>query len=68
MAAYLFNTCVEKLIDNDVQARGCMTRMEGRLSKTGRTEEFNRQFQDNIDRGVFKCLLGEELKAYKGPI
>jgi hypothetical protein len=45
-----------------------MTRMEGRLSKTGRTEEFNRQFHDNIDRRVFKCLSGEELEVYEGPV
>ncbi len=40
-----------------------MTKMEGRLIKTGRTEEFNKQFQDNINRGggVFKRLSKEEL-------
>jgi hypothetical protein len=34
------------------QARGYMSRMEARLLKTGRLDEFNRQFQDNVDRGV----------------
>jgi hypothetical protein len=52
VAAYSFNTYVEKLIDNCSQVRGCMTRMEGRLIKTGKSEEFNKQIQDNIERGV----------------
>jgi hypothetical protein len=30
-----------------------MTKMEGGLIKTGRTEEFNKQFQDNVSLGVF---------------
>jgi hypothetical protein len=29
-------------------------KMEVRLIKTERLEEFNWQFQDNVDRGVFK--------------
>jgi hypothetical protein len=51
IAGYPFNTLVEKLIDNYNQARGCMSRMEARLVKKGRIAEFNRQFQDNVDRG-----------------
>jgi hypothetical protein len=31
----------------------CMTKMEGGLIKTGRTEEFNKQFQGNVSLGVF---------------
>jgi hypothetical protein len=50
-----FNTLVERLINNYAQARGCIGRMEARLVKTGRLAEFNRQFQDNVDRGVFKA-------------
>jgi hypothetical protein len=30
--------------------------METRLLKKGRIAEFNRQFQDNVDRGVFKPI------------
>jgi hypothetical protein len=37
-----------------------------RLTKTGKTEEFNRQFQDNIDMGVFRRLSHKELEVYKG--
>jgi hypothetical protein len=39
----------------------CMIRMEGRLVKTGRMEEFTKQFQDNIDREVFRRTFKEEL-------
>jgi hypothetical protein len=45
-----------------------MTKMEARLERTGRLEEFNPQFQDNIDRGVFSRLAVEEAQAYEGPI
>ncbi len=68
MGAYPFNTFVGKLIDNYFQARGCMRKMEARLLKTGRLEEFNRQFQDNINGGVFKRLTAEEARAYSGPV
>jgi hypothetical protein len=35
------STRVKKLIDNYMQARTCMTKMAGRLTKTRRTKEFN---------------------------
>jgi hypothetical protein len=60
VAAYPFNTYGEKLIDNFEQANSCMVRTEGRLIKTGRTEVFNEQFEDNIDRGVFRHFLRVE--------
>jgi hypothetical protein len=45
-----------------------MSRMERRLVKKGRLEEFNRQFQDNVSRGVFKPIPREEADRYKGAI
>jgi hypothetical protein len=48
---------VEKLINNYAQAMNCMIRMEGKLGKTRRMEEFNKQFQDNIDREVLDAPL-----------
>jgi hypothetical protein len=45
-----------------------MGKMEARLVKTGRLDEFNQQFQDNVDRGVFKSLTRKEADNYKGPI
>jgi hypothetical protein len=68
IAGYPFNTLVEKLIDNYGQARGCMSRMEARLLKEGRIAEFNRQFQDNVNRGVFRPIPREEADRYKGAV
>ncbi len=68
MAGYPFNTLVERLVDNYAQARGNMGRMEARLVKTGWLDEFNQQFQDNVEKGVFKALTWKEADNYKGPI
>jgi hypothetical protein len=68
VARYPFNTLVERLIGNFTQARWCMGKMEARLVKTGRLDEFNQQFQDNVDRGVFKSLTRKEADNYKGSI
>ncbi len=68
IAGYPFNTMVERLIDNYNQARGYMSMMEARLLKNKRLEEFNRQFQDNVDRGVFKPISKEEADQYKGAV
>ncbi len=51
---------VDCLIHNYNQARGYMSKMEARLFR--RLDEFNRQFQDNVDRGVFKHYLGRRWK------
>jgi hypothetical protein len=64
VAGYPFNTMVERLIDN----YGYMSKMEARLLKTGRLDEFNQQFQDKWDRGVFKAVPREEADRYKGPV
>ncbi len=50
VAEYPFSTLVEWLIDNYAQARGYMGRKAARLVKTGRLDEFNEHFQDNMDR------------------
>jgi hypothetical protein len=42
--------------------------MEKSLAKARRTEEFNRQFQDDVDRGVFQKLMDKQNDVYKGPI
>jgi hypothetical protein len=44
-----------------------MEKMEKRLVKQGRVDEFNSQFKDTVDRGVFRELSKEELKEWKGP-
>ncbi len=38
------------------------------MPKKGRLEEFNRQFQDNVDRGVFKPIPKEEANQFKGAV
>jgi hypothetical protein len=43
-----------------------MSRMEARLLNKERLDEFNRQFQDNMDQGVFKPIPKEEADRYKG--
>jgi hypothetical protein len=45
-----------------------MNRMETRLLTKGRMEEFNRQFQDNVSRGVFRPISSEQASQYKGPV
>jgi hypothetical protein len=54
--------------------------MEKRLAKAGRTEEFNKQFQDNVERGTLDVEKGRDWRvqrplnyitmvgAYKWPI
>jgi hypothetical protein len=68
IAGYPFNTMVKRLIDNYNQARGLMSRLETRLLKKGRLEEFNRQFQDNVDGVVFRPISREEAGQYKGAV
>ncbi len=66
--SYPYNTCVGKLIDNYSQARGYTMKIEMRLERTDRMEEFNKQFQDNVDRVIFRSLTVEEVQTYKGPV
>jgi hypothetical protein len=68
VAGYPFNMLVRQLIDNYSQAKGYMGKMESRIVKSGRLDEFNRQFQDNVDRGVLRQLTKNEAASYKGPI
>jgi hypothetical protein len=53
------STNVHKQIDNYNQAKGCMLCMEKRLAEAGRSDKFNKHFQDNVDRGVFRKLTKE---------
>ncbi len=39
-----------------------------RQAKAGRTEEFKKQFQENVSRWVFRRLTKVEMDAYKGPM
>ena len=39
---------------------------ENRLIKTKRLDEFNQQFQDTVERGVFRKLTMKEMADYSG--
>jgi hypothetical protein len=64
VAEYPFNTLVGRLIDNYSEAKGYMNKMETRLQKTGRLDEF----QDTVDRGVLRQLTRSVAEAYRGPV
>ncbi len=67
-ASYPFFIPPSELKDNYQQVKTYTERMEKRLIKQGRVEEFNSQFRDTVERGVFRELSEEELKEWKGPI
>jgi hypothetical protein len=67
-ASYPFFIPPSELRDNYQQVKAYTERMEKRLRKQGRVEEFNSQFRDTVERGVFKELSEEELKEWKGPL
>ena len=57
------------LKNNHAQALAILLRLEKRLSKDDAASDcFRKQFQDFIDRGVFKLLSQEEISEYTGPI
>jgi hypothetical protein len=64
-ASYPFFIPPTELKDNYQQVKTYTERMEKRLIKQGRVEEFNSQFRDTVERGVFRELSEEELKVGK---
>jgi hypothetical protein len=67
-ASYPFVTPPIVLKENYGEAVACMHSMERRLIKQGNLEHFNKNFQEIIDRGVFKELTQEEADSDTGPI
>jgi hypothetical protein len=63
---YLLNPEVMK--DNKGQAMACLTRLENQLIKKNELQAFKEQFEEAVDRGVFKKLTEEELKKWTGPV
>jgi hypothetical protein len=45
-----------------------VTKMDKRLIKAGRMEEFYKQFQDIVEREVFRKLTDKERKSCTGPM
>ena len=67
-AKYPFSTDPSILKNNYSQAMACMLSLEKRLDKTKQMPQFNEQFQDAVDRGVFREISREEADRYKGPV
>ena len=65
-AAYPYNSDPGILVDNYVQAKAMMKNLEKRLKKQSMLDDFNVQFKDTVDRGVFKEIEPE--CEYNGPI
>ncbi len=67
-ASYPFFIPPSELKDNYQQVKTYTEKMEKRLIKQGRVEEFNSQFRDTVERGVFRELSERELREWKGPL
>ncbi len=59
-ASYPFCVSPWVLIDNYKQARKCIEAQEKRLIRSRRLEEFNSQFYNMVERGVFRKLSLQE--------
>jgi hypothetical protein len=67
-ASYPFCIPPSELMDNHDQVYKYTLYQEKRLAKEGRTEEFNKQFYETVERGVFKEISREEMKKWEGPV
>jgi hypothetical protein len=67
-AKYPFIISPTIMKDNKKQAEACMVRLEKQLIKKDDLEAFNEQFNDTVERGVFKKLTPKEAAAWGGPI
>ena len=67
-ARYPFLVSPNVLEDNKRQAEACMRKLEKQLLKKGELEAFNNQFNETVERGVFKKITPEEAVAYAGPV
>jgi hypothetical protein len=56
------------LKNNYGQARICLERLEKRLEKNQQMEDFDNQFMETVERGVFRKLPEQELLQYDGPV
>jgi hypothetical protein len=60
-ASYPFCIPPSELMDNHDQVYKYTLFQEKRLAKKGRTGEFNKQFYETVERGVFKEISGRAL-------
>ena len=56
------------LKNNFSQAFACMASTERRLEKRNQLHTYNEQFNETVERGVFKEISKEELSRYSGPV
>lgn len=68
IAEYQYNTDPSILKDNYGQAFSCLKSLEKRLIKSNQMENFNEQFKDAIDRGVFEEISQDQMTSYDGPV
>jgi hypothetical protein len=66
-AKYPYNTDPSVLCNNYSQALHCMKRLEKRLIANGKINDFNAQFQENVERSVFEEIDPDNCN-YSGPI
>ena len=67
-AKYPFMISPNILVDNKRQAEACMKKLEKQLLKKGELVAFNNQFNESVERGVFKKITPEEALEYAGPV
>ena len=65
-SSYPFIEDPSLLHDSYKQAVAVMVSQEKHLVKNGRVDEFNKVFNDIVERGVFQELTAEELKNWSG--
>ena len=66
---YPFTEDPSVLQDNRDQALKFMEKIETRLNKSQtKAAEFRKQFDDYVNRGVFRLLTDEEMSAHTGPV
>lgn len=68
VAEYPFKRDPGILQDNYSQAFACMSSTEKRLKKRNQLEDYNLQFKETVDRGVFQEISQEDAANYKGPV
>ena len=64
ICSYPYKEDPSVLHDNFVQAKALMYNLEKRLTRLGKIDQFNEQFQDAVDREVFQAVKTD----YNGPI
>jgi hypothetical protein len=67
-ASYPFCESLIVLGDNYRQVKKFMEGLEQKLEKKGRVDEFNQQFYQTVERGVFRELTKEEIEDWDGPM